>query len=132
MEKCFIDYEDLKKKIREAKRRKDVKNTNEMFRTITFYIFSELQNGIENGNFVDHTFNKQIVYFRATFVGKNLTIYTLHKHSAAVVKLFRLNDKSDYGKLMNSLKFALSLIGMELDFNSASFEIFLPIKKVEP
>ena len=132
MEKYFIDYEDLKKKIRESKKRKDVKNTNEMFRTIIFYVFSELQNGIENGNFVDHTFNKQMVYFRATFVGKNLTIYTLHKHSAAVVKLFHLNDKSEYGKLMNSLEFALSLIGMELDFNLTSFQIFLPIKKREP
>lgn len=132
MEKYVIDYEDLKNKIQVAKERDEIKEMSKDFRTIVLYVFSELQNGIMYGNFVDHTFQKQIVYFRATFGVKNLIIYTLHKHSASVVKLFHVNNKSDYQELLKLLKFALSLIGMELDSNLNSFEIFLPIKKMEP
>lgn len=131
MEKYIIDYEDLKNKIQVAKERDEINEIDKDFRTIILYVFSELQNGIMYGNFVDHTFKKKIVYFRATFCVKNLIIYTLHKHSASVLKLFYVNTKKDYEELLKLLKFALSMIGMELDSNPTSFEIFLSIKKGE-
>ena len=124
------DYDNLSRKIREAKHRQSIRSYEGRNHEIVFYLYAQLLEGVENRKVSTCTMNGKIVFLRLEFNNSKITCYTIHKHSE-VIKFFKLeNEKSE--DILKTLKVAMNLIGLNLKPYENKVEIFFQLVERKP